>query len=193
MQYLKPEIREKILSSALAEFAEHGYARSQMRRIAQGAGISTSNIYRYFDGKEKIFAEIVRTVHQQISSLISQMRTSSEQSEKDVKSTAQQIAEGVMNIYLEYGRELLVIIDKSEGSKYTSFKETLLEMVCQPITSEIFSKPSEADLTVTYVIANGFVEGLFIIMRQDRDPQSMAAQINRLVSFYFDDLASRLA
>ena len=50
MQYLKPEIRAKILSSALDEFAEHGYARAQMRRIARGAGISTSNIYRYFAG-----------------------------------------------------------------------------------------------------------------------------------------------
>lgn len=192
MQYLKPEIRRKILSSALAEFAEHGFARSQMRRIAQGADISTSNIYRYFDGKEEIFAEIVRTVHTQVSALILSVRNESEKNGSNVKSTAQQIAEGIMKIYLAYGRELLVISDKSEGSKYEHFKESLLEMVCERIKSKIFRQPSEADETVVYVLANGFLEGIFIIMRQQQDAQKMAAMINRLVSFYFDDLESRL-
>ncbi|MGI6658974.1 MAG: TetR/AcrR family transcriptional regulator [Dethiobacteraceae bacterium] len=192
MQYLKPEIRAKILSSALDEFAEHGYARAQMRRIAQGAGISTSNIYRYFAGKEAIFAEIVRRVHEQVSALIANVLKAEAADGTNVQTAAQQIADGIMTVYLDYGRELLVIIDKSEGSKYADFKDVLLQMLCQRIKKTIFNQPSELDETVIYVLANGFLEGIFIIMRKEEDPQRIATLINRLVSFYFEKLEKRL-
>lgn len=51
---------EKILSSALDEFAEFGYAGARVDRIAQNAGINKAMIYYYFENKEVLYERIIR-------------------------------------------------------------------------------------------------------------------------------------
>lgn len=57
-QFKKTEIREAILRSAKALFAEHGYFNTSLPRIAAGAGTSTANVYVYFKSKVEILYEI---------------------------------------------------------------------------------------------------------------------------------------
>ena len=90
-----------------------------------------------------------------------------------------------MTVYLDYGRELLVIIDKSEGSKYADFKDVLLQMLCQRIKKTIFNQPSELDETVIYVLANGFLEGIFIIAQRG---SAAYRNLNQPCGFYFEKL-----
>jgi AcrR family transcriptional regulator len=47
--------REKILGSARAEFAEHGFDRATLRAIAQGAGVDAAMVHHYFGNKEGLF------------------------------------------------------------------------------------------------------------------------------------------
>lgn len=58
-QQLKPEIQEKLLRSAERVFAERGYAGATMSAIAAGAGVSTGNVYRYFETKDALFDAVV--------------------------------------------------------------------------------------------------------------------------------------
>ncbi|MCY4190203.1 MAG: TetR/AcrR family transcriptional regulator [Rhodospirillaceae bacterium] len=56
-QTKKDDVRTKIVESARNEFQDHGYAASTIRGIAKRAGISTSNVYVYFESKlELLFA-----------------------------------------------------------------------------------------------------------------------------------------
>ncbi|NLZ92763.1 MAG: TetR/AcrR family transcriptional regulator [Firmicutes bacterium] len=191
MQYLKKEIREKILQSALKEFEENGFAGATMRQIALGADISTSNIYRYFPGKDEIFAEIMRMVHQQVSALIKDLQNLRE-SQPDIKTTAHIIARGILKIYNEYGRELLVITDKSKGSKYDGFKETLVEMVSNRLRGNLAKDADESDKAFTLAIATGFIESIFWLIRNYHGQEKIKELINRLVYYYFDELGEKL-
>jgi AcrR family transcriptional regulator len=58
-QQLKPEIREELLRSAERVFAERGYAGASMSAIAAAAGVSTGNVYRYFETKDALFEGVV--------------------------------------------------------------------------------------------------------------------------------------
>jgi len=58
-QRLKDDVRERIVASAADAFARDGYLAARLADIACEAGISTSNLYRYFDSKEALFAQIV--------------------------------------------------------------------------------------------------------------------------------------
>ena len=58
-QRLKEEVRDRIVEAAAAVFAERGYSAAKLADMADRAGISTSNIYKYFDNKEALFDEIV--------------------------------------------------------------------------------------------------------------------------------------
>ncbi|WP_237404536.1 TetR/AcrR family transcriptional regulator [Actinacidiphila reveromycinica] len=51
--------REAILTAAVVEFTEHGYARAGVRQIAERAGVTAMMINRYFGSKQGLFAEVV--------------------------------------------------------------------------------------------------------------------------------------
>ena len=55
---VREESREKILASALALFAEHGYAATSVRMIAGEAGVSQGLLYNYYDGKAALLRAI---------------------------------------------------------------------------------------------------------------------------------------
>lgn len=66
MQYLKNDVREKILKAAIAEFKENGYANASIRNIAVNAHISLGNIYRYFTNKEALYCAVVEPLMEEI-------------------------------------------------------------------------------------------------------------------------------
>lgn len=54
VQVKKPAVRDAILNSAFALFSKHGYAGTTLAAIAGDAGVTTSNIYRYYGSKLEI-------------------------------------------------------------------------------------------------------------------------------------------
>ncbi|SRR5579885_233039 len=55
-QTLKPEKRKAILDSARARFRKFGVRATTMNEIAEDAGLSVGNLYRYFANKTEIIA-----------------------------------------------------------------------------------------------------------------------------------------
>jgi len=54
-------LRDTILAEATRLFAEHGYAATSMRRIAQASGCTKAALYYHFQNKEAVFVEAIRT------------------------------------------------------------------------------------------------------------------------------------
>ena len=52
--------RERILSAALEEFAEGGFAGARVQSIAHRAGVNARMLYHYFGEKEDLFRAILR-------------------------------------------------------------------------------------------------------------------------------------
>lgn len=70
MQYLKDEVKNRIISSALKEFSDKGFQDASMRQIAKDADVALGNMYRYFENKEILFNEIVSPAYNNIITLI---------------------------------------------------------------------------------------------------------------------------
>jgi AcrR family transcriptional regulator len=51
--------RTQILAAALRLFSSQGYRGTNMREIAESAGVSTGNVYHQFDDKEAIFQTLL--------------------------------------------------------------------------------------------------------------------------------------
>jgi TetR/AcrR family transcriptional regulator, repressor for uid operon len=51
-----PERRARILAAAERAFAAHGFHAATMQHVAEAAGMSAGNLYRYFPSKEAIVA-----------------------------------------------------------------------------------------------------------------------------------------
>jgi AcrR family transcriptional regulator len=56
------ERREAILAAALEEFSVAGFAAARLDDVARRAGVAKGTIYLYFDSKESLFQELVRSM-----------------------------------------------------------------------------------------------------------------------------------
>lgn len=50
---------ERILDAAEVLFAEHGYAGTSLRDVAEGAGLRTPSLYNHFAGKDALYAAVL--------------------------------------------------------------------------------------------------------------------------------------
>ena len=56
----KPSAKERILEAALEVFSHKGFHPATTDEIAEKAGVGKGTLYRYFETKDKLFAELVR-------------------------------------------------------------------------------------------------------------------------------------
>jgi AcrR family transcriptional regulator len=54
------ETRERILAAALELVAKGGYRAASIAAVADRAGVATGSVYRHFDSKAELFAEVFR-------------------------------------------------------------------------------------------------------------------------------------
>lgn len=82
-QVKKPEIRQAILDSAFKLFSDKGYVDTTLPQIAAGAGISTTNLYSYFDSKLDILYAIHGPwIREQLHALETQIATAASPRER---------------------------------------------------------------------------------------------------------------
>ncbi len=55
----KGETRKQLLDAAALAFAKHGYAGTSVSQIARDAGLTSSAVYRHFDGKPDILLNLI--------------------------------------------------------------------------------------------------------------------------------------
>jgi AcrR family transcriptional regulator len=59
---LTKEKQKHIIDIALKEFAAKGYVSSSINQISKMAGVSTGNLYYYFENKEDLYLTVVETI-----------------------------------------------------------------------------------------------------------------------------------
>ena len=67
---INENVRQQILEAAFTRFGHYGYNKTTMAEIADDAGMSAANLYRYFENKQEIAAACAnRCICQQIDLL----------------------------------------------------------------------------------------------------------------------------
>src|SRR2546423_15502933 len=56
----RAETRERIVSAAIDQLADGGYASASVQTVAHRAGVATGTVYRHFPSKSELFAEVFR-------------------------------------------------------------------------------------------------------------------------------------
>jgi AcrR family transcriptional regulator len=61
-EQIKEEVRRRLLTAAVDEFASEGYAGANINRISRAAGYAQGTIYNYFPSKQALFAAVVEDI-----------------------------------------------------------------------------------------------------------------------------------
>lgn len=194
MQYLKEEIKSEIMRTALKEFELNGFEKASMKNIANNAGVAIGNIYRYFKNKEELFNEVIEPAHKKISDLVFN-RFQDNNLNINIKFNPSDIVESLMKVHINYSTELMIMMYKSEGTKYQNTKEELINLVYSRLELEykkIFSEQGvESVEKFIYIFATVLSEGIFTILKRDDDLEEKKKLINQLLIFYFNQLDNR--
>ena len=188
MQYLKKEIRNKILASAIDEFKEHGYSDASIRNIANNAEISLGNVYRYFTNKEALYFAVINPFMESIRQSI----------EKDFAfegKSMKEVSEVLVAFLMQYSDEL-IIIRKGNTVHYDSFVKYIVKVIAQKLKLMLEENFPEIDVKITNPdfaasVAEGFLTSLFLVLDGGDSADVQERYIRDLITFYFGHMKDR--
>lgn len=188
MQYLKKEVRERILAAAVEEFKEYGFADASIRNIANNAEISLGNIYRYFTNKEALYFAVINPFMESVKQTIEKEFVFADRSMKEV-------SEALVRFLMQYSDELM-IIRKGNSVHYDAFVNYIVKVISQKIREMIAGSFPEIEEKIKNpdfydVIAESFLTALFKILRNGDSVEVQERNVRELITFFFGHMRDR--
>jgi AcrR family transcriptional regulator len=93
MRQRKAEARQRIIDCTYECVASGGFRSARVTRIASRAGVATGTIYRHFESREELFAEVFRLATQREVDKVASLLATEENSINRLESALRQFAE----------------------------------------------------------------------------------------------------
>ncbi len=190
MQYLKQDIKDRIIAAAIEEFKENGYSNASIRNIANNAEISLGNIYRYFTNKEALYLAVINPFMESFHDAIQSKLNFHDQNPAELAST-------LAGLLTQYADEF-IIIRQGNTSHYNSFISYLVQIISVKINEYLQAVDETAGAKVTnpalcQAVAEGFLVSLFKTFQSETELDVLERYIRELVTFYFGNMQYRFA
>lgn len=174
--------------------------KASMRRIAQSAGVTSGNIYRYYPSKEQLFDAIVQPVYEQYTEYMSVIRQDVSfgclNEHPDAPGYFSKIESTIVKLFKTYSGQLMIMLTHSAGSKYESAKSELVELTFFILERVVFKiKHDEGSLTVNenalvQMLASSIVEGLCLILRDNEEGDILQNLVDQYLFVYSEGITS---
>ena len=137
-----PRKRRAILAAATEVFLQHGYLGASMDEVAAKAGVSKQTVYKQFDNKERLFAEIVLGTSDQLMDGLFQAYVDTLDGAADAREALRALAHRLLqnltaDSVLQLRRLVIAEADRFPevcGAWFTSGFERSLEALGQALT-----------------------------------------------------------
>ena len=139
MQTQKDFTRKRILDCAERLFARKGFRNTSMREIATSAGVGLSNIYNYFENKDRIFCTLLQPLTDEfdrmlvdhhnpknVERMLPMLNTLEEQYLTDMVGEYH-------HLVTHYWRQMQLLFFKAQGSSLESFIDTFSKRCVQQV------------------------------------------------------------
>lgn len=193
----KDERRQIILSAALDEFFEKGFAAARMDDIAKRAKLSKAAIYLYFDNKDALFGALIENVTSAKIAGLQAIFSSDLPFEPTIRRLSEFLPQIVMNSDLP--RLLKVMIGESQtfSPLITSYRTQVLERIISAFTGFLGAcrdrgeiEFEDARLTAQLIMAPVALNGVWKILF-DNDPDA-AIDIPKMFRLHADNIIRAL-
>ena len=111
--------REAILTAALDEFSQQGFAAARLDDVAKRAGVAKGTIYLYFRDKEALFQELIRSMLTPVVGTIEAMG----QADMPIGALAARIVDIFVRDIYETRRNDVIRLMISEGRRFPHIAE----------------------------------------------------------------------
>lgn len=125
-QVPKPEVRDGFVAAAAVAFAELGYEATTMAAVAERAGSSIGNLYKYFAGKDELFdavvpASLAREVRRRTQARIAALGTARDVRELPGESPYHVLAGDLLDYCLANRHGVAILLSRAAGTPFAGF------------------------------------------------------------------------
>ncbi len=200
-QVLKDEVEARIRAAALAVFARKGFGAAGMAEIAVAAGISTGNIYRYFESKEALFAavlpeSVVRRFRSLLLARLEASRAVPDPAAPAPNAAYARVARETVEFALAHRLELVILLGRADGSHYAGVGEE----VVATLVAEALRHAGEARAPTTAPlrfdleqIYRNYVDAWVRILERFEDPAEITAALRAYERYHLTGLRAFFA
>ncbi|WP_281284927.1 TetR family transcriptional regulator [Cohnella terricola] len=184
-------MRNKIREAALSEFKREGYLQASMRRIAQAAGVTSGNIYRYYESKEQLFDAIVQPVFEQYTVNMKEIHHKVElsyQSDERINPVYfKNIESTLVELFKTYSSELTIMLNQSTGTKYENVKSDLRQLVYSILERVLLTirgeetRLSPEDHALVQMLSSTMMEGLCLLLRDNEEGDTLRKLVDQFL------------
>jgi AcrR family transcriptional regulator len=144
--------RERIVSAALTQLAEGGYASASVVAVARRAGVATGSVYRHFPSKGDLFAEVFRLASQREVDVLVSM---TDLHEPVAQRLAAWVEAFVRRALAEPVRAYALIaepVDPAIEAERLIFRRAYADLFAQALRDGDELPPLDADLTAAAIV-----------------------------------------
>ena len=162
----KEETIEKIKQAALEEFYTNGYAKASLRTICNRAGVTTGAMYFSFENKEALFRAILQPLVESYEKMLARCM----QMELEDLSEGADVDVLLMQFILKHKKEVIVIMEKAQGSCYEGFRNRIEQMMQQSFQTYYQSRlGTPPDMRLIKILAKQRLDSCLEIVKEDYD------------------------
>ncbi len=128
------QTRRAIISAALAEFLEKGFANATMEAVARRADVAKGTPYRYFPTKEALFEGVVR---QEIAGALVEVNAANRAPGEKVGAFLRRTMLPAMRVVESQGRGAIARLVLTEGVRFPALVEIYRREMFDPLLDEL--------------------------------------------------------
>ena len=187
MQVLKPEVKASILEASERLFYRDGFEGASMQSIAEAAGTSASNLYKYFAGKEGLFQALVGDYAARFARGYRQALSHGGDEEHD-RGRIEGLARLIAGQISEAPRLFAILAGRSAGSPYEGYMAGLADELAGHVAARL-GDDGASDI-LPRIAARGFFSALAEIAAAGRSPDWIDLQVGRTLRYVLGGLAA---
>lgn len=124
----KEHVRAGIVAGAAALFAEVGYEATTMAAVAERAGSSVGNVYKYFAGKDELFQAVLPPAFARDVKRMTEARIKALGTVRDVRLLAPDaryhvLAGEMLDYCLAHRERVVILLGRAQGTPFASFAD----------------------------------------------------------------------
>jgi len=187
-QVLKEEVRNRILEAAEKVFYEKDYRGAKLTDIAEEADIPVALIYTYFKNKEVLFDAVISSVYVHFESAFKDEESLERGSASE---RFDEVGENYIHELLKERKKLIILMDKSSGTKHESAKQELISKMEGHIRKGLKRQSKRKyDPMLAHILANNFTEGLLEIARHYQSEEWAKEMLKLIAKCYYRGVES---
>jgi AcrR family transcriptional regulator len=133
-QVPKQHVRDRFVAAAAASFAEAGYEATTMAGVAERAGSSVGNLYKYFSSKQELLdaaipPELVRELGQRTRARMLALGRATDVAQLAPSAPYHALAGELLDFCFEHRAAVVVLLSRAQGTRHAAFATEFVEQL----------------------------------------------------------------